>query len=72
MASEKVVENPSLITQGRTYLSEAVDEIKKVSTPTRQETVQATLVTIVIMLFIAFCLFILDLIFSNLMKALTA
>lgn len=42
------------------YLSESVDELKKVSTPTKQETMQATMGTLVIILFFALCLLVLD------------
>ena len=55
---------------GKGYLSESVAELKKVTTPTRQETIQATLVTIVIMTFVALCLMVLDLLFRTLMDAL--
>jgi len=68
MASDQA-EAQSFIAQGRGYVTGAVDELKKVTTPTRQETIQATMVAIVIMLFVAVCLLVLDLIFSTLMKA---
>ena len=68
MSSEEktsVIENVKALP---TFLSESVDEFKKVSMPTRQETIQATTVTIFIMCFVAVCLFILDLVFNVLMK----
>ncbi len=52
-----------------TYLSESVDELKKVSKPTRQETMQYTLVSIVIICFIAICIMLLDLVFDQIMRA---
>ncbi|MCB0332793.1 MAG: preprotein translocase subunit SecE [Bdellovibrionales bacterium] len=65
MASKKDKESHS----GKGFLTESVGELKKVSTPTRQETIQATLVTIVIMTFVAICLMVLDVIFRTLMDA---
>ncbi len=59
----------SSVSSARGFLAESVDELKKVTTPTRQETIQATLVTLVIMIFVAVCLFLLDILFSNLMGA---
>jgi preprotein translocase SecE subunit len=52
------------------YLSECVEELRRISTPTRQETTQATVVTLFIMFFVSLCLFLLDLVFSQLMLAL--
>ncbi|MCI5064924.1 preprotein translocase subunit SecE [bacterium] len=51
------------------FFRESVGELKKVTTPTRQETIQATIVTIIIMVFIALCLFFLDFLFGNLMES---
>ena len=59
----------SPVTRGKRFLSESVEELKKVSFPTRQETMQATFVTILIVVFMAFCLFVLDQIFHTLMGA---
>ena len=52
------------------YFAASVAELKKVTHPTRQETIQATLVTLVIIGIVAVCLFILDLILNRLMLAL--
>ena len=69
MAGKKSVpERPSAI-PSKGMWGEAVAELKKVSTPTRQETVQATLVTVVIILALGICLALLDVIFNNLMQA---
>jgi len=57
----------STIAQGRLFLSESVEELKKVTYPTRAETIQATLITLVIMSFIAVCLFLMDLLFNTVM-----
>ncbi len=65
MASKKEKESHS----GKGFLNESVAELKKVSIPTRAETIQATLVTLVIMTFVAVCLMVLDLIFRTLMDA---
>lgn len=60
----------SALSTGKGYFAESMDELKKVTTPTRQETIQATLVTIVIMTFVALCLMVLDLLFRTLMDSL--
>lgn len=52
------------------FLSESIEELRKVTTPTRQEAMQATMVTLVIVVFVAFCLFFMDLIFSKVTEAL--
>jgi preprotein translocase subunit SecE len=51
------------------YFKDSVVELKKVHTPTRSETIQATLVTIIIMIFISVTLAIFDLIFGRLTAA---
>jgi preprotein translocase SecE subunit len=50
------------------FLTETVDEAKKISHPTRQETVQATIVTVIIVCFVSTCLFVLDFVFNLLMR----
>jgi preprotein translocase SecE subunit len=50
------------------FLDESVQELKKVTTPTKQETIQATLVTLVIMTFVSICLFLMDWFFSVVMR----
>lgn len=70
MSQAKDIERQSAIEQGRSFLSESVDELKKVTTPTRAETIQATIVTLVIMFFVAICLFIMDWLFNGLTKTL--
>ena len=52
------------------FVKGSVEELKKVTYPTRQETTQATLVTLLIIVFVAGCLFVLDLILNQLMLAL--
>lgn len=58
--------------QATEFFNESIEELKKVSAPTKQETIQATLVTILIMVVVAFSLLVLDFIFSKLMIALIA
>ena len=56
----------------RHFLRDSVAELKKVHSPTRAETIQATLVTLFIMFFIAIVLFVLDMVFQGLMHSLLA
>lgn len=51
------------------YLGDSINELKKVTFPTRAETRQATLVTLFIVLFVSLCLFLLDMVFFRLMSA---
>lgn len=60
-------ESGSVIAKASSFYSESVAELKKVSTPTRSEATQATLVTIFIMVFVSICLFLADLFFGWLM-----
>ena len=70
MGAEQTETTGSAVVKGRSYLSESIAELKKVSYPTRQQTMQATLVTLVIVVFVSICLFILDVVFGKLMEAL--
>lgn len=56
-------EGGSWLAQGKGFFSESVEELKKVTTPTRAETFQATMVTLVMMLFFSLTLFLLDQLF---------
>lgn len=69
MSAEHAESTGSVVAKGRSYVSESIAELKKISHPTRQQTVQATLVTLVIVVFVSLCLFILDVIFGKLMQA---
>ena len=51
------------------YFGDSINELKKVTFPTRAETRQATIVTIFIVMFVSFCLFLLDQVFFRLMTA---
>ena len=57
-------------TESNGFFAESIEELRKVTTPTRQEATQATMVTLVIVVFVAFCLFFMDLIFSKVTEAL--
>ncbi len=59
----------SIFARSSQYLSDSVDELKKVSSPTRQETVQATIVTALIILVLALIISGMDLIFRQIMSA---
>jgi preprotein translocase subunit SecE len=53
-----------IFSRGRGYLSESVNELKKVQSPTRQETARLTGVVVLIIVFISMCLFVMDLVFN--------
>ncbi len=54
------------------FIRESIVELKKVHHPTRAETIQATMVTLVIMIVVALCLFVLDMTFKTLMHSFLA
>jgi len=58
-----------VITQSKNYFSESVDEFKKVTRPTPAEARQATLVTVVLVIFVALTIALFDLVFTQLMEA---
>ncbi len=60
----------STVGRGLGYFRASVDELKKISHPTRQEATQLTIATLFIICFIAICLMALDMIFKQLMVAL--
>lgn len=55
--------------QSASFLSESVAELKKVTFPTRQQTIQAAIITVFIVMFVSLALFVLDIIFGQLMRA---
>jgi preprotein translocase subunit SecE len=57
----------SIVSRGAGYFTESVEELKKVSSPSRQETMRMTGVVLVIIVFISMCLFVMDLTFNWLM-----
>lgn len=52
------------------FFSDCREELRKVSHPTRQETMQATLVTLIMVTFVAATLALFDLVFHQLMMVL--
>jgi preprotein translocase SecE subunit len=71
MSSEKASESGSIFRDGPQFISESIDELKKITTPTRQETIQATMATVMIILFFSVCLLVLDFICHWLMTLVT-
>ena len=59
----------SLVGNSLGYFADSVAELKRVNFPTRAETTQATIATLVIIFFVSVCLFVLDLVFGRLMGA---
>jgi preprotein translocase SecE subunit len=57
------------IGQGVTFVKECRAELDKVTRPTRQETTQATLVTLFIVVFVAGALALMDVLFNSVMAA---
>lgn len=57
-----------MIAKARFFLREAWSEMRKVNWPTRQETINLTLVVIIMSLCLAALLGILDIIFTNLIE----
>jgi preprotein translocase subunit SecE len=72
--NEKVADAPtgSTVSRGLGYFAESYEELKKVHTPTRQETVRLTWVVLLIIMFISLCLFVIDLTFNWLMSKMIA
>ncbi len=61
--SGKVVQAPanSIVTRTKDYFVDSVAELKKVQSPTRQETMRMTGGVLLIIVFISICLFVIDL-----------
>jgi preprotein translocase SecE subunit len=57
----------SFVSRGANYVTESIEELKKVQSPTRQETLRLTGVVVLIIVFISMCLFVMDLTFNWLM-----
>jgi len=70
MADKVADASSGLISRGVNYVSESVAELKKVHTPTRQETARLTGVVVMIIVFISMCLFVMDLVFNWIMARL--
>jgi preprotein translocase SecE subunit len=59
----------SIVKDSTQYIRDSIDELKKVHSPTRAETIQATVVTFVIMVVVSVVLFLLDLLFGRTLLA---
>ena len=59
----------NFIQKSRQYLVDSVDELRKVSAPTRQEAIQATVVTTFIVVLVAVVIALMDLVFGQIMSA---
>lgn len=62
--------SPTFVAEAKDFVQGSVSELKKISTPTRQEAMQATVVTLFIIAFMSVCLFLLDLFFHALLRVL--
>ena len=69
MTESKADGSPSYLSRARSYFSESVGELSKVSKPTKQETTQATIGTLVFVVILALFLLLLDMIFNQFMSA---
>ena len=67
--SKAAEDQVGVVTQSRNYFSESVEEFKKVARPTPAEARQATLVTIVLVVFVALTISLFDFVFTQLMQA---
>lgn len=65
-------EGQSAVKRVTQYFTDSVEELKKVSAPTKQETWQATVVTVLIIGFVALVVALLDMIFGGMMSQLVA
>jgi preprotein translocase subunit SecE len=54
----------------KTYLTESYHELKKVNWPTRKETVRLTVIVIILSLFVALFLGVLDIVFAYILRLL--
>lgn len=72
MSSEGKTAGPDteVIEGGQGYLASSIAELRKVTTPTRQEAMQATIVTLIIIAFMSVCLFLMDYIFHTVISRL--
>jgi preprotein translocase SecE subunit len=60
--------NESIVTRTRDYFTGSVEELKKVQSPSRQETLRMTGGVLMIIVFISLCLFFIDLVWNWLMS----
>ena len=57
------VKKGSFIDRTSNFLKDSQVELRKVATPTRAETLQTTMIALVIITFVALCLFVMDVFF---------
>lgn len=67
MSTEKKV---NWITAAPNFVAESISELKKVHSPTLGETIQATIVTLIIMSVVSILLFLLDFAFGSILRSL--
>jgi len=72
MSEKAEAQSGSVVSRGTGYISDSIDELKKVQTPTRQEALRLTGVVVLIIVFISMCLFVMDLVFNWLMGKMMA
>lgn len=70
--SQSASDDSSVLVKGRGYFSQSVDELKKVSKPTKQEATQATLVAVALVIFVALVIAVFDLLFGQLMNVIVS
>ena len=68
MATSESTGSVTIVSKATGFMRESLAELKKVTRPTWQETNQATLVSLVIMVVLSVCLFLLDLVFSGIVS----
>lgn len=67
--AENVAENAQTL-RGKGYFRESLEELRKVQTPTREETMRNTWVVLMIIVFISLALFVVDMTFHKIMSLL--
>ncbi len=63
LMSDTTESKGSFFAQANQYVSDSFDELKKIHTPTKQETIQATVVTGIIVVFISCVVALMDMVF---------
>ncbi len=64
MANDRIQQVKDIVPQSRQFLTEVVSELRKVHWPTRQETVAATIVVIVVVFIVSLWLGLVDAVIS--------
>ena len=65
--AQEVTTNP--VSKGMNFFQESVDELKKVHHPTRQETIQASMVVLAMVVMFSIFLGLVDYVIGNVMQA---